>query len=583
MNNKSKTNNKMRWFPIIGIFLAVLHALIAVSAAIVNSSFRIGYVFIDHELFQGFSEILFYLMLVNAVYSIGVAMAALAKKHIPVTIIIISCLSFLLSLFFWVLNYIIVVQAYAETAYIIISDKLLFLTALFGIPFLLLYFPNLNISTKIRNIIAMILTVVFVGILGAVTIFNVPPFTFQFEAQPVVFDIGTGKYSVVFATNANAQAYVTYTYQGQLKTVYANEAGYKSIGKIHSVKIPRDELDGNQYTAHATRVLERLAYGGKLGKTISAKTYTLKNTTDVAEPKILAASDWHNRLSLLDSAAGYFKQNADLVIFNGDYADFYVNEQQIIKYFLGGAFLLTGGEIPGIFVRGNHEVRCNEKIEDLGRKIGLTNMYYQVQRGNNLFTIFDTAESEDSDQWEHDGFYDMIPYFAEQVEWFESLPAPDISVNNIVLMHDPNFTTTHDEPHTDLKQRFKNRANTFNIDFSVSGHSHAWRINNPDPNNFHFYRIEDGGRNGGHVSKTLADIKLLQNIENPIIRTILSNIVLKSSAESYRLSLITVGNSQIIFEGVTDSGNHRSQVKTRRNKNNSRFLLLRAMLKPAMS
>ncbi|MDR2706187.1 MAG: metallophosphoesterase [Planctomycetaceae bacterium] len=563
MNNKNKKNNKISRLHIIGVFLAVLNALIAVSATIVNSSFRIGYVFIDHELFQGFSEIFFYLMVVNAVYCIGIAMAALAQKHIPVTIIILSGLSFLLSLFFWVLNYMIAVQAYLETAYIIIGNRFLFLAALFGIPFLLLYFPNLNISTKNRNIVAIILAVIFVGILGSVTIFNVPPFIFQFEAQPVVFDIGTGNYSVVFATNANAQAYVTYTYQGQLKTVYANEAGYKSIGKIHAVKIPRNELDGNQYTAHATRVLERLAYGGKLGKTISTKTYTLKNTTNVAEPKILAASDWHNRLSLLDSAAGYFKQNADLVIFNGDYADFYVNEQQIIKYFLGGAFLLTGGEIPGIFVRGNHEVRCNEKIEDLGRKIGLTNMYYQVQRGNNLFTIFDTAESEDSDQWEHDGFYDMVPYFAEQVEWFESLPVPDISVNNIVLMHDPNFTTTHDKPHADLKQQFKNTANSFNIDFSVSGHSHAWRISTPDPNNFNFYRIEDGGRNGGHVSKTLADVKLLHNTKNQIIRTILSNIVLKSSVESYRLSLITVGNSQIIFEGVTDSENYCSQVLPR--------------------
>ncbi|MDR1290369.1 MAG: metallophosphoesterase, partial [Planctomycetaceae bacterium] len=419
MNNKSKTNNKMSWLLVIGIFLVVLHALTAVSAAIVNYSFRIGYVFIDHELFQGFSETLFYVMLVNAVYSIGVAAAVFAKKHIPIIIIIISCISFILSLFFWTLNYIIAVQAYVETAYIIISDMLLFLAALFGIPFLLLYFPNLKISTKTRHIIAMILTAVFVGILGAAAILKVPPFTFKFEAQPVVFDIGTGKYSVVFATNTNAQAFVTYTCNGQLKTVYANESGYKAIGKIHSVKIPRAELDGNQYTAHATRVLERLAYGGKLGKTISTKTYTLKNTTNIANPKILAASDWHHKLSLLDSASSHFRQNADLVIFNGDYADFYVNEQQIIKYFLGGAFLLTGGEIPGIFVRGNHEVRGNEKVEDLGRKIGLTNMYYQVRRGNNLFTIFDTAESEDSDQWEHDGFYDMVPYFAEQVEWFE--------------------------------------------------------------------------------------------------------------------------------------------------------------------
>ncbi|MDR3199626.1 MAG: metallophosphoesterase [Planctomycetaceae bacterium] len=559
MSSKNKTDNKIRPFRLIGSFLAVLHASAAVFAVIVNHSFRISYVFIDREVFQGFSEILFYVMAANAVYNIGVAAAVLAEKHIPVIVILVSCISFILTFLFCVLNYIISAEAYIETACIITGNSLPFIAALFGVPFLLLYFPNLNIPTKTRNIIAVVLTAVFAGTMCTAVMMKIPPITFQFEVQPVVFDIGTDKYSVVFATNADAQAYVTYTYNGGLKTVYANEAGYKSIGKIHAVKIPRAELDGNQYTAHATRVLERLSYGGKLGKTINTNTYTLKNTTNVAEPKILAASDWHHRLSLLDLAAGYFRQNADLVIFNGDYADFYVNEQQIIKYFLRGAFLLTGGEIPGIFVRGNHEVRCNEKIEDLGRKLGLTNMYYQTRRGNNLFTIFDTAESEDSDQWEHAGFYDMIPYFAEQVAWFESLPVPDNSVNNIVLMHDPGFTSSRDIPHADLVRRFKNKANVFNIDFSVSGHTHAWRINAPDPNHFNFPRLEDGGRNGGHATKTLANIKLFSTVKpNGILHTILNYIVLESGTESYRLSLITVGNSQIIFEGVTDSGNFRS-------------------------
>jgi predicted phosphodiesterase len=546
------------------VILAVLAALTAVFAPIVNYSFRIGYIFIDRETFKGFSEILFYVMITNAIYSIGVAAAVITKKHIPAVIVIISCISFILSLFFWTLNYVIMEEAYAETICIVLSGALPFIVSLFGIPFLLLVFPNIKISTKTRNVTAAILSGIFVVTLSMAAITKIPPFKFRFDAQPVVFDIGTDKYSVVFATNADAQAYVTYSHNGELKTVYANEAGYKSIGRIHAVKIPRAELDGNQYTAHATRVLERLAYGGKLGKTINTKTFTLKNTTNVAEPKIIVASDWHGRLSLLDSASKHAGQNADLAIFNGDFADFYINEQQIIKYFLSGAFTLTGGEIPGIFVRGNHEVRGNEKVEDLGRKIGLTNMYYQVRRGNYLFTIFDTAESEDIDQWEHDGFYDMIPYFTEQIEWFESLPTPDISVNNIVLMHDPGFTTTQDKPHADLEQRFKNKANVFNIDFSVSGHSHACRINAPDLNNFNFYRIEDGGRNGGHATKTLADVHLLRKAKsNHVLHAILGRIVLKKTVESYRLSLITVGNSDVTFVGVNDAGHCSSETFTR--------------------
>jgi hypothetical protein len=137
---------------------------------------------------------------------------------------------------------------------------------------------------------------------------------------------------------------------------------------------------------------------------------------------------------------------------------------------------------------------------------------------------------------------------------------PDTSVNNIVLMHDPGFTSSHDKPHSDLLRRFKNKANAFNIDFSVSGHTHNWRIDVPDPDNFNFHRIEDGGRNGGNTIKTLVGTCLFRNVKQGILHAILSHIVLKKSGETYRLSLITVGNSQVVVESVNDSGNRGSDV-----------------------
>ncbi|MDR2383333.1 MAG: hypothetical protein LBD76_05555, partial [Prevotellaceae bacterium] len=62
MNGKYKLNLHR----IISVFLAVLAALTAVLAPIVNYSLRLGYVFIDNETFKGFSEILFYVMIANA-------------------------------------------------------------------------------------------------------------------------------------------------------------------------------------------------------------------------------------------------------------------------------------------------------------------------------------------------------------------------------------------------------------------------------------------------------------------------------------------------------------------------------------
>jgi hypothetical protein len=576
MGKKSKTiRNEVRPQRVIYRFLAVFAALIAVSAPIVNYGFRIGYVFIDHETFAGFSEILFYVMVVNGIYALSVAAATLAKKRIPVPVIILSCFSAILSLLFWIFNYASSIEAGGpEIACIIIAEIIPFLAALFGVPFLLLCYPNLKISVKARNITAVVLSAVFVATLSVAAIIKAPPTVFDFSALPVVFDIGDDCYSVVFATNADAQGYVTYTPKNRTepKTVYANSAGYKAIGKIHAVRIPRDELDENTYTAHATRVLERLSYGGKLGKTIDTKAYKLREGTNknATNPKIISASDWHNQLSLLESAASYYKKEANLALFLGDYADYYVNEYQVIKYFLGGAHILTGGEIPGIFVRGNHEVRGNEKVEDMGLKIGLSKMYYQVERNGCMFTILDSGEDVNGDQWEHEGFYDMPPYFDEQLDWFEKLPVkPD--VYNILLVHYQNFASPRgDAVYDDLAARFKRTANRKDengnafIALSISGDAHSWSCVEKSAvdtdgkditNGFNFTRLIDGGTYGGGGTKTLANAKFLRNVKlNDGLRNLLKFVVLKKNPSRYRLSLISIGKDEIEFSYAAENG-----------------------------
>ncbi|MDR1905851.1 MAG: metallophosphoesterase [Clostridiales bacterium] len=555
---------------VIGSFFAVLAALLAVVAPIVNYGVRVGWVFIDHEIFIGFSELLFYVMIANGIYALGVAVATLAKKRIPVLVIIISVLLFILSLLFWLINYVSSDIAHIETIYISLIGSLPFVAALFGVPFLLLCFPNLKIRAKARNIIAVILSVIFVGTIAAAAFAKIPPIEFEFQTEPIVFDIGeddlgVDKYSVVFATNADAQGYVTYSYNGEEKTVYANEAGVKAVGKIHAVQIPRDELDGNQYTVHATRVLDFLAYGGKLGKTIDGNTYTLKNTTNAVDPKIISASDWHQQLGLLDSASSYIRDDADLVLTMGDYADFYVNEQQVIDYFLKGAAIATQSVIPAIFVRGNHEVRGCEEMSDMGAKIGLKEMYYQVQRGNYMYTVLDTAEGEDGDQWEHDGFYDMVSYLSKQMDWFESL-TPNPSLYNMVLMHDSEYTKPYDDAHTEIHNRFKAKANSF-IDLAISGHSHGWDYTAANTSGFDFHRVHDGGTTGDTSGMSLSQVSFVsdfinENIEDAQLKSTLNKILglvtIKKGSQKYVISYFEFNGASVSFNGVDSYGTYQT-------------------------
>ncbi|MDR2091526.1 MAG: metallophosphoesterase [Clostridiales bacterium] len=592
MSGKKKTNGTVGPLRVIGGFFAVLIALLAVGAAVVFYSFKVGYVFIDQYTFIGLGTIVFYAMVANAVYTVGVAVATVMKRRIPKAVIGVSVFSFILTLLFWVVVYVASDRAHFATAYIIGGATLPFLAALFGIPFFLLAFPNLKISVKARNVIALVLSVIFVGTISAAALFKFPPITFEFTSDPVVLDIGNDKYSVVFATNALSQGFVEYeTAGGEKGTVYAVENGYKAQGKIHAVKLPREKLDkGGKYKVGSTRVLDRVAHGGDLGKTIKSIEYTFKSDSTTTDQHILAASDWHEEMVLLGQAASMFGGRADLALFMGDYADFYVNEDQIVEYILKGAHAMTKGEIPGIFVRGNHEVRADEKIEDLGLKFGLDKLYYQVKRGNNLFTIFDTAESEDGDQWEHDGFYDMLPYFNEELEWFENVvenyendPDPcKTSVNNIILMHDRDFTGEQDDEHRQVVDRFKALTARFDVDFSVHGHSHGWghhyeTLNiaynsavDPDKvvytyaggsKGFSYVRFDDGGKGTkpGYSNKTLLDIDLLKDVKPKlpqVVQMILGLVVLEHAPQSYPLTLLTIDDAgkEVVYEKANEDG-----------------------------
>jgi predicted phosphodiesterase len=405
-----------------------------------------------------------------------------------------------LSLVFTLVNYISSTIAYAETAAIYIVKGLPWLLAFFSIPFLLLVYPNLKIPEKRRKIFAWAISLIFV--LGmAVPVFGQVPFLLKFTSEPIVLDTGTGYYSVVFAVNDNSHGFVRYTYDGAEKTVFSQDAGVKRIAKIHAVQIPREELENNSYTVSATRVLQRLSYQNKssLGKTITGKIYNFKGDQTKKDPRIVSASDWHHYVDGLEKSAANF-ENVDLYLLMGDYADFYVNEDWVVKFFLKGAAVLTKSETPAIFVRGNHEVRADYDLQDLWRVLGLPGFYYQVRRGNYLFTVLDSVEEHEGRGWrEHDGFYDIVPYLHRQMDWFETLEIPK-DAYHIVLTHDTDFNSES----SGARARYFDILSKQDVRLTVSGHSHSYKVTRGPSGAY--TRLEDGGKNTLNGPNGILDI-----------------------------------------------------------------------------
>lgn len=96
----------------------------------------------------------------------------------------------------------------------------------------------------------------------------------------MVIDSGEDYYSVVFATNDEGTGYVEYEFGGDTVRLYDEAMGrIKGDSKIHTVKVPKEELDGNTYRVGSKRVVEAYSYGSYTGKEVVSQNYTLTRPT----------------------------------------------------------------------------------------------------------------------------------------------------------------------------------------------------------------------------------------------------------------------------------------------------------------
>ncbi len=120
------------------------------------------------------------------------------------------------------------------------------------------------------------------------------PAYFNISVEPAVFDCGGDYYSVVWATNGKGSGYVTYTYEGKEKNVWETSGGLiKTDDTIHSVKIPKSELQGNTYKVGSQRVGFKFGYNAFKRRTVESKEYNFNGTPKQDDIKILSISDVH--------------------------------------------------------------------------------------------------------------------------------------------------------------------------------------------------------------------------------------------------------------------------------------------------
>ena len=349
-------------------------------------------------------------------------------------------------------------------------------------------------------VLNMAINVIISAILVIQSAFMLPLETllFRFDTAASVFESGDDMYTVIWSTSLPGTGYVTYEYEGAQYTVKDEEnAAIRSTDTVHSVRIPKAHLDNNTYVYHSQQVGVRRAYVAVKGRTVSSDPVAFRGYAGQEEIHALVISDIHENPDAAAKAVASFDAAPDLVIMNGDevsYMTSVVKFKQVLSY----AYRFSGGAIPVIYTRGNHENRgeYGSAAVDIF-KTTTGGMYFTCSYGPISMICLDSGEDKADSDWTYSGLVDHEAYIARETEWMRSLTPDEEAEYRIAIAHIPHLKNRYGFNWIEILAEQK-------LDLFVGGHKH--RVNfDFNKGTAPFYQMLDGGktRDNGYIATML--------------------------------------------------------------------------------
>ena len=320
-------------------------------------------------------------------------------------------------------------------------------------------------------------SVIWKGILVAVAI--LVAVVLGYELRPCDFTYGAvvyaveDEYQIVFSTSDSAVAWVEIGGENYYD-LYAGSM--RSADKVHKVTVPQSVLDAAKgYTVCAQQMIYRGPFGGYKGETIS-QTYDFRPVDSSDGIQHVALSDVHEAVDAAVSAATT-RKNTDFVVLIGDLISMVETEKdaQLANELAHG---ITGGEIPVIYARGNHEIK-GEYGELLYKYVGSKNQeyYYWVTLGSDVFAVvLDIGEDHDDDWWEYYGTAKFELYQAAQTEMLEEILVEGDYEEyryRMAICHIPVTYVGSKGYFEEFCNSTTELLNELDVDIALSGHKHV--------------------------------------------------------------------------------------------------------------
>ncbi|MBE6980491.1 MAG: hypothetical protein E7431_09010 [Ruminococcaceae bacterium] len=338
---------------------------------------------------------------------------------------------------------------------------------------ILLFPPKWKNGLKYALIAAVAAAAVVIG-------YELRPCTLSYE--PVVYAV-EDEYQIVFSTSDNAVGWVNIGGK-EYYDLYAGSM--KSADKVHKITVPQEVLDeAEAYSVNYRQMIYRGPFGGYLGE-LRSQHYKFRPVDSSDGLYHIAISDVHEAVEAAAAAAAATDarplamdtENVDFIVLLGDLVSM-VETEKDVQLANELAFKITGGEIPVIYARGNHEIK-GEYAEQLYKYVGSKDQQYAytVTLGDDdvFAVVLDLGEDHEDDWWEYYETAKFDLYRQEQTEMLEDILEEGEYENyryRLMACHIPVVYVDKHGYFESFRNDWTALLNQMELDIGLSGHKHV--------------------------------------------------------------------------------------------------------------
>lgn len=291
---------------------------------------------------------------------------------------------------------------------------------------------------------------------------------------PNVFVVGDN-YDIVIVCKCDGRCYIT------VDGVQYREKGsgiFKLYTPVHKITIPQSVLDAaGEYTVHFSPCPDKKDYWTKMEEE-ETQTYKFKALKKEENINLYYIADIHSCYESAEKCCTYFGEDLDILVVNGDYGE--SNSRESIESLNNFIARLTGGRVPVIIGRGNHDTRgkMSELIADyIATDDGKT--YFKYSIGPLCGIVLDCGEDKLDICDEYGGVNYFEQYRRDELEFLKNTAPLSKDKYRLSFCHIPfsyKFKEDIFNIDTDLYHAWSDELDRIGTECLICGHMHSYSL-----------------------------------------------------------------------------------------------------------